>query len=112
MSIKLSGSSRASVGSKSVPRLYWRAAASRANVPASRCRPRPPPAPTDQACRRARANQGQALRLAAKMRPALTGPARDGCEIGGRDGRMLAARVEPKNGPEERRGCQIDKTLA
>ena len=30
------------------------------------------------ACRRARANQGQALRLAAKTRPALTGPARGG----------------------------------
>src|SRR6266852_2774446 len=39
------------------------------------------PAPTDQACRRARASQGRALRVAAKTRPALTGPARDGCEI-------------------------------
>ena len=38
-------------------------------------------------------------RVAAKTRPALTGPARDGCENCGRDGRMLAARVEPKNGP-------------
>ena len=36
---------------------------------------------SDQACRRARANQGQALRVAAKTRPALTGPARGGCEI-------------------------------
>src|ERR1700686_5638186 len=32
-------------------------------------------------CHRARTNQGQALRVAAKTRPALTGPARDGCEI-------------------------------
>jgi hypothetical protein len=32
-------------------------------------------------CRRARANQGRALRVAAKTRPALTGPARGGCEI-------------------------------
>src|SRR6266566_5496166 len=32
-----------------------------------------------QACRRARASQGQALRVAAKTRPALTGPARGGC---------------------------------
>jgi len=38
-------------------------------------------APTDRACRRARANQGQALRVAAKRRPALTGPARVGGEI-------------------------------
>jgi hypothetical protein len=30
---------------------------------------------------RARASQGQALRVAAKTRPALTGPARGGCEI-------------------------------
>jgi hypothetical protein len=36
---------------------------------------------SDQACRRARASQGQALRVAAKMRPALTGPARGGCAI-------------------------------
>src|SRR6516162_6201676 len=35
----------------------------------------------DRACRRARASQGQALRVAAKTRPALTGPARDGCAI-------------------------------
>src|ERR1700720_413559 len=35
----------------------------------------------DRACRRARASQGQALRVAAKTRPALTGPARGGCEI-------------------------------
>ena len=34
-----------------------------------------------QACRRARASQGQALRVAAKTRPALTGPARGGCWI-------------------------------
>src|SRR5450755_143340 len=33
----------------------------------------------DPACRRARASQGQALRVAAKTRPALTGPARGGC---------------------------------
>ena len=37
--------------------------------------------PTDQACHRARTYQGQALRVAAKARPALTGPARGGCEI-------------------------------
>jgi len=35
----------------------------------------------DRAGRRARASQGQALRVAAKTRPALTGPARDGCAI-------------------------------
>jgi hypothetical protein len=35
----------------------------------------------DRACRRARASQGQALRVAAKTRPALTGPARGGCAI-------------------------------
>lgn len=35
----------------------------------------------DRACRRARTNQGQALRVAAKTRPALTGPARGGCAI-------------------------------
>jgi hypothetical protein len=33
-----------------------------------------------------------------KPRPALTGPARDGVRPGGRDERMLAARIEPKNG--------------
>jgi hypothetical protein len=31
--------------------------------------------------------------------PALTDPARAGCDNCGRDGRMLAARVEQKNGP-------------
>jgi hypothetical protein len=36
--------------------------------------------------------------MAAKTRPALTGPARGGCENCGRGGRMLAARVEQKNG--------------
>jgi hypothetical protein len=40
-----------------------------------------PPGPTDRACRRARASQGQALRVAAKTRPALTGLARGGCAI-------------------------------
>ena len=35
----------------------------------------------DRACRRARTSQGQALRVAAKTRPALTGPARGGCAI-------------------------------
>jgi hypothetical protein len=44
------------------------------------------------------ANQGQALRVAAKGAAALTGPARDGVRFGGRDERMLAARIEPKNG--------------
>jgi hypothetical protein len=38
-------------------------------------------------------------RVAAKARPALTAPARTGCDNRGRDGRMLAARVEQKNGP-------------
>jgi hypothetical protein len=37
-------------------------------------------------------------RVAAKTRPALTGPARGDCEICGRGGRILAARVEQKNG--------------
>src|SRR5271166_917476 len=32
-----------------------------------------------------------------RTRPALTGPAHGGCEFCGRDERMLAARVEPKN---------------
>ena len=32
-----------------------------------------------------------------KPRPALTGPARGGVRPGGRDERMLAARIEPKN---------------
>ena len=36
---------------------------------------------SDRACRRAQACQGQALRVAAKTRPALTGPARGGCAI-------------------------------
>jgi hypothetical protein len=36
---------------------------------------------SDQGCRRARASQGQALRVAAKTRPALTVPARGGFEI-------------------------------
>jgi hypothetical protein len=51
-----------------------------------------------QTCRRARARPGQALRVAAKRRPVLTDPARGGCENCGRGGRMLAARVEQKNG--------------
>src|SRR6516225_3728262 len=75
-----------------------------AGAPAKRKRPEfksaVRPTPHDQGCRRARASQGQALRVAAKTRPALTGPARDGCERCGRDGRMLAARVEPKNEPK------------
>src|SRR5438270_5921511 len=50
------------------------------------------------ACRRARAGQGQALRWP-QMRPALTAPARGGCEIGGRDGRMARSAAEQKNGP-------------
>ncbi len=36
---------------------------------------------SDQGCRCARANQGQPLRVAAKTRPALTGPPRSGCAI-------------------------------
>src|SRR4026208_562543 len=53
-------------------------------------------APTDRACRRARDGQGQALRVA-PIAPSLTAPARDGQGNCGRDGRMLAARVEQKN---------------
>jgi hypothetical protein len=37
--------------------------------------------------------------VAAKAQPVLTDPARGGCDNCGRDGRMLAARVEQKNGP-------------
>src|SRR5215831_2853466 len=58
------------------------------------------PFPTHRACRRARACQGQALRVAAKTRPALTAPALGGFGTCGRGGRMLAARVEQKNGPK------------
>ncbi len=47
--------------------------------------------------RRARAGQGQALRWP-QLRPALTAPARGGCEIGGRDGRMARSAAEQKNG--------------
>jgi hypothetical protein len=36
----------------------------------------------------------------------LTGPARGGCKICGRDGRMPAARVEPKNGLWNAAGLQ------
>ena len=36
-----------------------------------------------------------------KTRPALTAPARGGCQSCGRDGRMLAARVELKNDQKE-----------
>ena len=46
-----------------------------------------------------------------KTRPALTGPARGGCRIGGRDGRMLAARVEPKNAPQESKKTDNFKPL-
>ena len=58
--------------------------------------------------RRPRAIKGAAVlgpvkakpwRVAAKTRPALTAPARGGGDDRGRDGRMLAARVEQKNGP-------------
>src|ERR1700739_3714819 len=49
------------------------------------------------ACRRARAGQGQALRWP-QMRPALSAPARGGCEIGGRDGRMARSAAEQRNG--------------
>src|SRR5262245_39172070 len=48
------------------------------------------------ACRRARGGQGRALRWP-QMRPALTGPARGGCEIDGRDGRMARGAAEQKN---------------
>src|SRR5271167_4415317 len=36
-----------------------------------------------------------------KTRPALTGPVPAAARFGGRDGRMLAARVEPKNGRQK-----------
>jgi hypothetical protein len=45
---------------------------------------------SDRACRRARADQGQALRWPRKTWPALTAPARGGCEMGGRDERTPA----------------------
>ena len=41
------------------------------------------------------------LRVAAKTRPALTGPARGGCENWRSGWKILAARVEPKNAPQE-----------
>jgi hypothetical protein len=71
------------------------------NFPAMwrRLRPR-----SDLGCRRAQACQGQALRVAAKDAASLDRPcARRPRDLGGRDGRMLAARVEPKNGPNRLR---------
>ena len=57
------------------------------------------PAPPPAVCRRARGRQGQALRVAAEERPALTAPARAGL-MGVRSGRKKAcpAEVEPKKG--------------
>src|SRR5213082_1152622 len=49
------------------------------------------------ACRRARGGQGRALRWP-QVRPALTAPARGGCKIDGRDGRMACGAAEQKNG--------------
>ena len=56
-----------------------------------------------QACRRARASQGQALRVAAKTRPALTGPARGGCAIwrSGRKNARGAGRTKEWNLPKQ-----------
>src|SRR5450631_1243900 len=56
-----------------------------------------------QACRRARASQGQALRVAAKTRPALTGPARGGCAIwrSGRKNTRGAGRTKEWNLPKQ-----------
>jgi hypothetical protein len=56
----------------------------------------------DRACRRARASQGQALRVAAKTRPALTGPARGGCAIwrSGRKNARGAGRTKEWNLPK------------
>jgi hypothetical protein len=57
----------------------------------------------DRACRRARASQGQALRVAAKTRPALTGPARGGCAIwrSGRKNARGAGRTKEWNLPKQ-----------
>jgi hypothetical protein len=56
----------------------------------------------DRACRRARASQGHALRVAAKTRPALTGPARGGCAIwrSGRKNARGAGRTKEWNLPK------------
>jgi hypothetical protein len=56
-----------------------------------------------QACRRARARQGQALRVAAKTRPALTGPARGGCTNlrSGRKNARGAGRTKEWNLPKQ-----------
>jgi hypothetical protein len=56
-----------------------------------------------QACRRARASQGQALRVAAKTRPALTGPARGGCTNlrSGRKNARGAGRTKEWNLPKQ-----------
>jgi hypothetical protein len=43
------------------------------------------------------------------MTPALRATA---AKFGGRDGRMLAARVEPKNGPQKNRNLDNFKPLA
>jgi hypothetical protein len=50
-----------------------------------------------------RASQGQALRVAAKTRPALTGPARGGCAISrsGRKNARGAGRTKEWNPPKQ-----------
>jgi hypothetical protein len=56
--------------------------------------------PTYAGCRRAQACQGRALKGGREDAASLDRPcARAAARFGGRDGRMLAARVEPKNGP-------------
>ena len=59
---------------------------------------------SDRACRRARASQGQALRVAAKTRPALTGPQRGGCAIwrSGRKNARSAGRTKEWTNRTER----------
>src|SRR5271167_4539539 len=46
-----------------------------------------------------------------KTRPALTGPVPAAARFGGRDGRMLAARVEPKNGRQKSKKTDNFKPL-
>jgi transposase len=59
------------------------------------------------ACRRARGGQGQAPCRGGAVAPSLTAPARDGQRTCGRDGRMLAARVEQKNETENVDGLAV-----
>lgn len=62
--------------------------------------------PTYAGCRRARGRQGAAWKrrrcLSGRVPAGLDAPLRAAAaRFGGRDGRMLAARVEPKNGPKK-----------